>query len=285
MAAKLNLQYIKSCELLLPSNDLPVNLVLVGCGGTGSWLSLTVARLARLLFETKGKTVRTLFIDPDRVEPKNVYRQYFSGAEVGSNKAETLVFRLSTAFGVNITAIPEAFDPDRLGSLDGTTVLVGCVDNPQARKSLHEYARQNYGGWRSTRYYLDAGNWKTSGQVLLGGGDAGKKAFPMEGICTRLPLPAVQHPELLEERRAGDNDESPEQGLSCADLALRGSQSLGVNQAVASIAGHYLLSMLLTGGLRTFQTYFDLPSGTMNSTYITKGAVNALLRAEKEGGA
>ena len=283
MTTKFNLQYIKSCELFLPGNDLPVNLVLVGCGGTGSWLSLTIARLARLLVETKGKTVRTLFIDPDRVEPKNVYRQYFSDAEAGSNKAETLAFRLSTAFGVNITAIPEAFDPDRLGNPDGTTVLIGCVDNPQSRKSLHEYARRNYGDWRSTRYYLDAGNWKNSGQVLLGGGDASKKVFPMEGICTRLPLPAVQHPELLDKRSADNNNEDLDHGLSCADLALRGSQSLGINQTVASIAGHYLLSMLLTGGLRTFQTYFDLPSGTMTSTYITPGVVNALLRAEKEG--
>ena len=283
MAPKLNLQYIKACELLLPSNDGPVNLVLVGCGGTGSWLSLTVARLARLLVETKGKTVRTFFIDPDRVEPKNVYRQNFSDAEVGNFKAETLAFRLSNAFGVNITALTDIFNPDHLGNIEGTTVLIGCVDNPQARKSLHEYAGHSYSGWRSVRYYLDAGNWKNSGQVLLGGGPKDSKPFPLEGICACLPLPATQHPELIDKRDVGETEESPDTALSCADLALQGSQGLGVNQMVASIAGHYLLSMLLTGGLRTFQTYFDLPSGTMSSTYIIPKTVKALLKAEKEG--
>ena len=277
---KLNLQYIKSCELVVPNDGKPVNLVLVGCGGTGSWLSITVARLARLLVETKGKTVRTYFIDPDRVEPKNVYRQYFSDAEIGNYKAETLAYRLSTALGVNITAVTDKFNPDRLSNLDGTVVVIGCVDNPQARKSLDTYASSR--DWHGTRYYLDAGNRKKSGQVVLGGGPKEGKAFPLEGICACLPLPAVQHPELIDDHNLGDVMEGPENALSCADLALRGTQSLGINQTVASIAGHYLISMLITGGLRTFQTYFDLPSGTMTSTYILPRTVKALLKAEKE---
>jgi PRTRC genetic system ThiF family protein len=285
MAARPNLSYIKSCELFLPSDNKPVHLILVGCGGTGSWLSLTVARIARLLYEVKGKTVQTIFIDPDHVEPKNVYRQYFSDLEIGNFKAETLAFRLSTALGVNITAITEKFDPDHRSfyNLEGTVILIGCVDNPQARKSLHKFASS--GNYQNTKYYLDAGNWKTSGQVLLGGGRQDEKPFPMEGICTRLPLPATQHPELIDESHGVDTEAAPEAAHSCADLALRGSQSLGVNQTVASIAGHYLISMLLTGELRTFQTYFDLPSGTMSSTYILPKTVRALLRAEKEGGA
>jgi hypothetical protein len=45
-------------------------------------------------------------------------------------------------------------------------------------------------------------------------------------------------------------------------------QGLSINQAIASIAADYLLRLLLTQNLDKFQTYIDLASGSMKSTYI-----------------
>ena len=76
---ELNLDYLNACRLLLPSSD-NISLVLVGCGGTGSWLAPHVARVARLLLEKWQKDVQVVFVDPDVVEEKNIYRQNFCHA-------------------------------------------------------------------------------------------------------------------------------------------------------------------------------------------------------------
>jgi len=95
---KLNLDYLHALSIAVPTAKT-VNLVLVGCGGTGSWLAPTVVRVARLLREKFQTRVAVTFIDPDVIEPKNCYRQNFCEAEVGSNKAETLAFRFGLAWG------------------------------------------------------------------------------------------------------------------------------------------------------------------------------------------
>jgi hypothetical protein len=46
-------------------------------------------------------------------------------------------------------------------------------------------------------------------------------------------------------------------------------QGLTINQTIASVAADYLVRLLLTQNLDKFQTYIDLNSGSMKSTYIT----------------
>jgi hypothetical protein len=42
-------------------------------------------------------------------------------------------------------------------------------------------------------------------------------------------------------------------------MALANAQSLMINQRVAAEAADYLLRLLVTGGLKKFQTFIDLP--------------------------
>lgn len=283
---KINTAFLNASEFIFPDDRNEIDLILVGCGGNGSWLAPTIARVGRLLTETKQKKVQIYFIDPDHVEAKNVYRQNFSDAEIGLHKAVTLAHRFSTAFGVNITAIPEGFRSGLVTSgytsSQHTSVLIGCVDGPEGRKQIAEQARANLMSRSGpATVWLDSGNRKTSGQVLLGGGSGGTKSFPIDGICGRLPLPSTQHPELVDDAYDSLPDLSGTEGpLSCADLALQGSQGLSVNQMVAAIAGHYLLTLLVTGGLKFYQTYFDLVAGSMSSTYILPKKVKADLKLE-----
>ena len=282
---QLNLDTLQASTLRLVERDA-LNLILAGCGGTGSWLAPTVVRAARLLSEKFNKSVRVVFIDPDSVEAKNCYRQNFAENEIGRNKAEALASRYGLSWGVDVLALPAPFSADleRLLETDRQThyelsVVIGCVDNAPARSAIHACVTEQ-SGYGAARWWLDCGNDRHSGQVLLGGFNSkhDKTIFPIPGYCARLPLPSEQHPELLQFQPV---EATPDGNLSCADLALRGAQGLAVNQQVAAIAGDYLLQMLVYGTLTHFQTYFDQASGTMRSTPITEHALAPYL-TEKE---
>jgi PRTRC genetic system ThiF family protein len=279
------LDRLEAARLIVP-HCTRMDLVLIGCGGTGSWLAPAVARVARLLTEKFTKDARVCFVDPDRVVEKNIYRQNFCRAEVGWNKAVTLAARYGTAWGVDIAGIPQRFSRSVIELTMGGSryadlaVLIGCVDNRSARRDIQN-AVQNHPG---AVFWLDCGNVKESGQVLIGRNNPGKevKNFPVPELCAWLPLPSVQHKELV----AGKDDEGEEQhqeegglpppisqGLSCADIAMRDEQGLTINQAMAAVAADYLVRLLLTNNLERFQTFIDLNSGSMQSAYITPANV------------
>jgi PRTRC genetic system ThiF family protein len=284
----LNLDRLNAARLIIPLT-LRVRLILIGCGGTGSWLAPAVARISRLLVEKFAKEVAVGFVDPDVLEGKNIYRQNFCAAEVGVNKAVALATRYSIAWGIDIRAYPAKFGwniSNDLGSSnnqDDLSVYIGCVDNIRARRDILDTLRKTYG----TCFWIDCGNVKESGQVLIGRNSPGEKVktFPLEGRCAWLLLPSRQHKELIGKAGAdddsGDNDGEavnvPEEvpilpeGLSCAEIAMLDEQGHSINQAIASIAADYLLRLLLTQNLDKFQTYIDLASGSMKSTYITPG--------------
>ena len=73
------------------------------------WLAPHVARIARLFHDLNGMDMQVIFIDKDRVEEKNTYRQNFVPAEIGHDKAETLAMRYSLSTGCNIVALAKPF--------------------------------------------------------------------------------------------------------------------------------------------------------------------------------
>jgi PRTRC genetic system ThiF family protein len=265
-ATELNLDYVNAARLLLPSAE-SMTLALVGCGGTGSWLAPSVARVARLLVEKFHRRVTVSFIDPDVVEAKNCYRQNFCEAEIGRNKAETLAFRYSLAWGVEISAIAQPFEAAHIRGGSQLVVLIGCVDNPAARQAIQEDMTGHYR--RARVWWLDCGNHQAAGQVILGcEAESPKDPFELPGFCTWLPLPTKRHPELLEAQAEIKKDIA---GLSCADMAMLDSQGLAINQRIAAEATDYLVRMLLTHDLVKWGTYIDLASGTTKSKYIIRG--------------
>jgi hypothetical protein len=210
-------------------------------------------------------------------------------AEIGLDKASTLAARYGTAWGLEISAIPAAFEDKHLSLPHGVVpgdhlvVIVGCVDNAAARQSIaNAVSKVNTAAARYVAdgpppvWWLDCGNGKESGQVLLGSAsslDHLSAAFKPSTICRSLPYPAMQRPELLEPMPDEQSDASTR--LSCAQLAALHAQSLMVNQRVAAEASDYLLRLLYTGGLRRFATFIDLPSGVTKSFYSTPEAVAA----------
>jgi PRTRC genetic system ThiF family protein len=263
-----------------------LQIFLVGCGGTGSWLAPSIARLARILVDSGTRTrVAVTFVDPDVVEEANVPRQNFCAAEVGRFKAETLARRFSGAWGIPIAAITERWDGKMIREQwSVTTILVGCVDNPAARRSLADTLANSSPYSGSQVWWLDCGNWRDNGQILLGNARTPRglrEAFQIETLCAALPSPVLVHPELLTALPHVSRT-APPPGGSCAQMVLAHAQSLMINQRVASEAADYLARLLLAsgsrdGGLCRFATYFDLASGSARSLYTTPETIAAAL--------
>ena len=267
--------------LVLPKEFQKLSFYIIGAGGTGSFAALNVARLCFELRE-RGKAVELTIIDPDRVEANNIPRSNFCAAEIGRFKAQTLATRISAAWGLEVGYACERFDhekhikPRTGGGPKQMTIFVGCVDNFEARREIYRALNKcepYYSTEAPNAWWVDGGNGKFSGQVLIGSTmkiEAAEDYFATASICQRLPAPSILHPELLEPEIASPRPrESAERSASCPELVRLGEQSLNVNSRVAVEINEMLTALLLTNSLRRFAAYFDLESGTSRSLYCT----------------
>lgn len=260
----------KQYTVLLPPAPV-IRILLVGVGGTGSWLALSLGRLAYHARQ-KGITFHLTFVDPDRVEIKNVGRQAYCPTEMGLNKAETMAWRLNLALGLNISAISAPFTLE-VGKAwytphapEASQLLIGAVDNHLARRAIAQFVTE----LRGRVWWVDCGNANSNGQVLIGN-LAEKKQFQIDemGLCRGLPLPSIQEPGLLEP------DPAPHP-LACAEMVEREEQSLLVNAQTAAIAGQYVADFSLKRRLEQYATYFNLEPPVMVSHRLTEGRVAQL---------
>jgi PRTRC genetic system ThiF family protein len=265
-----------------------IHLCLIGLGGTGSWLAPHVVRLAWDL-KLKGVEPTVTFVDPDIVEASNVGRQNFCPAEVGRFKAETLAMRYAAGWDVEIHFHTQPFREEmaRLGQ-STRTVLIGCVDNAAARQAIARAVSRPTGWYPDSTgpmqvWWLDLGNSRDSGQALLGSTtrpEGLRHPCPLPDRSGALPAPSLQHPELLNPRP--EELEGDVSGLSCEEMAARNVQSLAVNTFAAAVGTVYLSrlinSLTTEDSLKTFATYFDLDSLSMQSHSITEDAVRAFGR-------
>jgi PRTRC genetic system ThiF family protein len=235
-----------------------VYITLVGCGGTGSHIASGLVSIAQALRE-RSIAVDMTFIDPDRVEVKNVGRQLFSSGDVGEAKAEVLAGRLNAAFGERIMSAVRGVE--RLDLMPNPTmrddlhIVIGAVDNPAARAAMADVVKTAEG----SLWWLDCGNENHSGQVLIGNvGTAGalRGAIAL-GMVDRLPAPHVVYPDLVKTPKA----KKAKRGASCAELTAAGEQSLMINRLVAAWALSMLHDFVVTRDLRYFGVALDAQWG------------------------
>ncbi|MGI8655427.1 MAG: PRTRC system ThiF family protein [Pyrinomonadaceae bacterium] len=284
IAPPLNLDfgYMNAATVLTrqPDEHETTTIALVGCGGTGSYMAQHISRIMRVMLE-QGRRVRALFIDPDRVEEKNIGRQLFCDAEIGMNKAETLALRYGATWGLDIAAHAKRFEPEMVKAYGGSplTVIVGCVDNAAARKSIAA-SLNNRPGSAPRIWWLDCGNHEEAGQVLLGAApkiEHVKEWFTSASICKSLPSPALQCPELLQAKP----EETNVSKLSCAELTLLNVQSLQINNRVAAEAADMLTRLLVTRNLKRFACEINMAAGSMKSTYVTPESIAAIQKGKR----
>lgn len=233
------------------------HLVLVGCGGTGSFLAGHLARL--LAGSVIGKGVREiLHIDGDIVEPKNVGRQLFSKHDVGKNKAEVLANRYNQAFGLDIKWYPDFLTKDNFSEIipssnrNNPVLLLGCLDTASARKIILDNVM---GAWGNPVWWLDAGNGQYAGQIVLGSTGSNEKISTGIGayLVEYLPYPPLVFPDLV------NPVQDIKKSLSCAEMLQSEEQSLNVNALVAGLMAE-MLRLFLAGDLSYNIVQLDVSS-------------------------
>ena len=229
-------------------------------------------------------------------------RSNFCFAEIGQNKAETLAGRIAGAWGIEVGFVKEGFTSGLFESKNDDwvaqssspsqklTILVGCVDNHLARVQMHEaikiHNEQRYGNSGTRLWWIDGGNGRNTGQVLIGNRldeKAVAEAAQTSPILSLLPAPSLQHPELLKvenSKPANRQNQTTDDRITCAERIRLGEQSLNVNQRVAVEMSEILSELLLTNTLKRFATYFDLESGASRSVYNTPEAILAAANYE-----
>lgn len=199
-----------------------VNLLVVGCGGSGSAFvaGLPYLHQSMLIAGHPGGLAVTL-MDGDLISPSNCVRQSFSKAEVGLHKSAVMISRLNLFWGLNWKASTEFFTARTdAGRFD---IVVGCVDTRTARRTIHSAVT----GCRSqVGYYLDLGNSAASGQLVLGQPWNNRN----RQSTTRLRTAGELFPELLESSLDGDD------GPSCSALEAIERQEPYVNAVIAQHA-------------------------------------------------
>ena len=277
-------------KISLPEHHHALKLYLIGCGGNGSWLAPHLVRLTRFLRETRQMKVHLAFVDPDVVEMKNVFRQNFGEAEVGGHKAELLALRYAASWGqsVQVHTAPFAKEMVQLEYRD-LGVIVGCVDNAAARRTIAEALDQEtrlHGAEGLPRlWWLDAGNGADTGQVLFGAARNIRQLqyafpyFPDQGFCVNLPAPDLQHPELLQVQSQETAIQPTQDNVSCAERLMTGDQSPSINAMVANIAATYLWRLWADPkGLTMFATYCNLNVLSTRSRFITPDNIARVMK-------
>ncbi len=266
---------------VVPGAPECITLILVGCGGTGSFAAHTLAQFTRWSLD-QGVDTRLYFVDPDHVEPKNLNRQNFCPAEIGLPKAFTLAWRYSAALGLKITSFVQPFDLQLLleatpqGHQRGNgalTIVVGAVDNYCARRDIADaltnlLTTSRYSSAQHQCWWIDAGNELHNGQVIIGNSLKEEPQLSPLGYCMALPLPHIQEPSLIIARA---QPPPPDEALSCAELTTLGDQSAMINRVMATWIGIYLYRLLKECNLDIHSTFTNILTGVTRSTPISHG--------------
>lgn len=229
-----------------------VRVVVIGAGGSGSHMVADLAVLHQSMLDLghPGGLAVTVH-DFDHISEANVNRSRFYQADVGANKAQTIVNRVNACYGLNFRAISEKLDANSSGfGLANVDLVIGCVDTRESRRSIHSVL---HGGGRFGRpvYWLDLGNGDVDGQVILG------EVGDVKG--GRLPCVTDLFPEML------DNAQDPiDAGPSCSRAEALTRQSAFVNKA-ASMHAISMLSMLFRyGQIEHHACFFSLKTGRVS---------------------
>ncbi|MDA1616437.1 ThiF family adenylyltransferase [Bacillus cereus group sp. TH204-1LC] len=260
-----------------PSRTMHFDIVQVGCGGNGGYIT---QRLAKLISSLTKNSSHTTFdytlVDLDRVEEKNLQRQPFLPRDLDKNKAKVLAERYGMSYQFPIyhreeyvESVEELSNCFRSNQetyvLDSSRVLfrvlIGAVDNHASRKIMHEYFLKD-----PNIIYIDCG---VDG-VLLEGTDEEKIRSGYAGHCvvglhhndTILAPVAGVYPDILED------NESLLPSQSCGQNIVSQPQRMQSNEMAALITMGYLNQIFAERRLYHHYTNFNALTHSSRATLL-----------------
>jgi len=245
--------HIVQKELLQPYNPVTINLI--GAGGTGGQVLTALARMNHALIALGHAGLFVRVFDDDTVDTANLGRQLFTTAELGLYKSVALINRINRFFGTNWRAETIRYDKASLKDKDlaRAVITISCVDTVAARYEIAEILKHltdKYGGRNRVQYWMDFGNSRSSGQVILSTLEKIKQpASELYRPVEQLPLVTDEFEELLYSSEQGDNTPS------CSLAEALTKQDLFINSALAN-CGASLLWQLFREGILFNRGFF-----------------------------
>lgn len=244
--------HFTASELLNPAN--PISVCLIGAGGTGSQVLTGLSRMSHSLNALGHAGFQVSLWDDDLITETNRGRQLYAQCEVGLSKASTLITRSNRFFGTQWKAVGKTFTAD---SAQRAAIYISCVDTAAARFAIAEALEQHKGSSSHSdtpRYWIDFGNAKDTGQVILSTiGNVKQPESEMYLPVERLPFVTEEYGELL---RISDTDDIP----SCSLAEALEKQDLFINGTLAQLGCSLLWNLLRNGFTETRGVFLNLSS-------------------------
>jgi PRTRC genetic system ThiF family protein len=243
-----------------------IYLDLVGCGGTGS---LLLSDLARLHVDMLGlghpHGIHVTVIDPDVVTEANIGRTLFAPSDIGEHKSSVLVSRINWTYGLNWHGIPMRYQypiHNAMRQGDPPDVLITAVDSLRSRAEI--YRQMLLASLPPPRYWLDMGNSRDTGQVVLG--EPEWALDPWDERRRRRPrLRTIVDvfPDMLD--RAEVEVEEPG---SCSLMGALDRQGPTINRWMATAAFELLSQLFLEGGLDAHGAFVNAAGMRVNPILV-----------------
>jgi PRTRC genetic system ThiF family protein len=232
-----------------------VTVNLVGVGGTGSQVLTALARIDHALYKLGHPGLHVRAYDPDIVTGSNIGRQLFSQSDTGLNKADVLTTRLNRFFSLSWEAIPEEYNGDQ------ANITISCVDNVNTRVMLYKVFKKEVCptpyNQDNPLYWLDFGNSRNTGQVVLGTVQTIKQP-KIEGMETVPELKTVG--DMVDLSSLNDEDSGP----SCSLAEALTKQDLFINSTLAQLGCALFWKLLSSGSVNYHGVFLNLETMNVN---------------------
>lgn len=260
----------------------PVTVNVIGCGGNGSQVLSSLARMSSALIALGHPGLYVRAIDNDKVTAANMGRQLFSPADVGQYKCTVLIGRINRYFGYDWEGVPVRYDSK--SKVRPANITISCVDTGASRREIRETLLQymdkrkrstatDYGYYTQRApamepyevpyYWMDFGNMMDRGQVVIG--TVGKINQPKKTEHeSRSTLPTIEkfHPDILIDKKRED------QGPSCSLAEALGKQDLFINTNLTNMGLGILWKMFRELHIKYQGLYLNLQTLSVNPIKI-----------------
>jgi PRTRC genetic system ThiF family protein len=232
----------------------PIYISVIGVGGTGSQMITQLARINHSLKALGHPGIFVIAYDSDIVTNANLGRQLYSPSDLGRNKATVMIERMNRFFGTEWDSVESKFTVDKRAG----NIIITCVDNVQIRKQIGKMKQGAHKDIYALRYWMDIGNTRTKGQVILGtiGSIKQPKSENYE-TASKLKTITQMYPNLKK-------FETEDQGPSCSVAEALRKQDLFINSMIVQYAGNILWKLFTDYSISYQGAFINLESLTSN---------------------
>lgn len=227
----------------------PVSISVIGAGGTGSNVLACLVPLHLSLQALGHPGIFVYAYDPETVTATNVARQLFYHQDIGIPKANCIIDRINRSYGLDWLAIPEKYGK---GKEHTANITISCVDSVSARKEIgkliNEPVSSELRDNTKPYYWLDIGNGKDFGQIILG------TIFSCEHISKKYKSEQMLNDVVEQFPKMKDNKNNEP---SCSLVESIAKQGLYTNKLMATYACDMLWKLFRQGRINYRGIYLN----------------------------